>query len=125
MVGAHFGVDPTFDLGEFRCRHRLEMREVEAQAIRRDQRPLLLHVGTEHIAQRRVQQMSGAVVEHAGGATRGIDCAHHPVASLQRTRLHAAGMAVELAGQLQRVATTKRTSCLSSRRIPDLATGFG
>ena len=35
----------------------LEVREVEAQPVGRDQRALLLHVRAEHLAQRRVQQV--------------------------------------------------------------------
>ena len=64
---AHFGIDTAFDLGQLRRSHRLEMREIETQTIRRHQRALLLHVGTQHAAQRGVQQVGGAVIDDGGG----------------------------------------------------------
>ena len=70
MVGADLGVDPLFDIGEFGRGDRGEMREVEAQAIRGDQGTLLRHVLAQHRAQRRVQQVGRAVVEHRRRATR-------------------------------------------------------
>ena len=57
MICTHLDIDPAFDLGQFRCRHRLEMREVEAQPIRCHQRAFLLHMGTQHVAQSGVQQI--------------------------------------------------------------------
>ena len=35
--------------------------------------PFCVHVRAEHLAQRGVQQVGGAVVEHGGAAARGID----------------------------------------------------
>ena len=84
MVGAYFRVDAAFDLGEFLRRHRLKVREVEAQAVGRDQRAFLLHVGAEHIAQGGVQQVGGAVVEHGRDAPICIDIAAQYVTDFQR-----------------------------------------
>jgi hypothetical protein len=42
VIGADLGIDPAFDLGDLGVGERLEMREVEAQAVGRDERALLL-----------------------------------------------------------------------------------
>lgn len=102
-VGADLGVHPALDLGQFGLRHRLEVREVEAQAIRRHQRALLLDMRAQHLAQGRMQQVGGRVVEDGTGATRGIDGRHHVVADLQAALGDATDMAVELARELQRI----------------------
>src|SRR4029077_3888110 len=54
-----------FDLAQLLGGDGLEMREIEAQPVGGHQRALLLHVGAEHLAQRRVQQMGGAVIERS------------------------------------------------------------
>src|ERR1700682_5930400 len=54
-----------FDLAQLRGRERLEMREIEAQPVGRHQRSLLLYVAAQYLAQRRVQQMRGAVIERS------------------------------------------------------------
>ena len=56
--------------------HRLGMREVEAQAVGRDQRALLRHVIAEHLAQRLVQKMRGRMILPDGAAPRVIDLKH-------------------------------------------------
>ena len=61
-VGADLLVDAPLDAPQLLGRDRLEVREVEAQAVGRDQRTLLLHVRAEHLAQRGVQQVRGGVV---------------------------------------------------------------
>ena len=50
------------DLEPLLARDRAEVREVEPQPIRRHERPGLLDVRAEHLAQRRVEQVSGGVV---------------------------------------------------------------
>jgi hypothetical protein len=54
-------------------RSGLEVGEVEAQLVGRDQRALLRDMRAEHLAQRGVQQMRGGVVEGGRGAGLGID----------------------------------------------------
>ena len=54
------------------------MREVEAQAIGRDQRALLRDVLAEHLAQRLVQQMRRRVVGADARAPRVIDLELQP-----------------------------------------------
>ena len=71
-VDAHLGrhrrvpvdllVDDPLDAVELVARDRLEMDEVEAQAIGRHERSRLLDVGAEDLAQRRVEQVRGRVV---------------------------------------------------------------
>ena len=61
-------------------RDRLEVHEVEPQAIGRDERARLLDVRAEHLAQRRVQQVRGGVVAARGVAHLGVDLRRHEVA---------------------------------------------
>ena len=77
MVVADFGVHPALDLGQLAGTERSEMGEVEAQTVGRDQRTLLGDVIAEHAAQGGMQQVRGRVVEHGGGATRGVDAGAH------------------------------------------------
>ena len=70
MVAADLGIDLALDQRQFVGADRLEVREVEAQAIGCDQRALLGDMVAEHFAQGRVQQVRRAVVEHGRGATR-------------------------------------------------------
>jgi hypothetical protein len=55
-------VDDPFDLRELLLGERGEVDEVEPQAVGRDERARLLHVRSQHLAQRRVQQVRGRVV---------------------------------------------------------------
>ena len=57
-AGLHFRLDFRQLLG----RHLLEVGEIEPQAVGFDKRPLLFHVRPEHLAQRLVQEVRGAVV---------------------------------------------------------------
>ena len=54
-VPADLGVHEPLDLLQLIGGDRLEVREVEAQPVGRDQRTFLLHVGAEHLAQRCMQ----------------------------------------------------------------------
>src|SRR5271166_3745458 len=49
------------------------MVEVETQPIRIDQRARLMHLVTEHVAQRVVQDVSRGVIAHRGIAALAID----------------------------------------------------
>src|SRR5215472_2498960 len=80
------------------------MREVEAQPVRRDERALLRDVFAEHLPQGGVQQVRRRMVQHGGLAPRGVDRAVQRRAWLERLALPAADVAVERAGQLDRVA---------------------
>ena len=56
------GVDEALDLLPRDRTDGLEVREVEAQPIRSDERPSLLNVAAEHLAKRRVQQVGRRMV---------------------------------------------------------------
>ncbi|CCZ49491.1 putative uncharacterized protein [Bacteroides sp. CAG:661] len=76
-VGTDLGVDQAFYLAQLFVGHLLEVREVEAQRVRRNQRTLLLHVVAQHGAQGLVQQVRTRVVGGAGGALVGVYAGHH------------------------------------------------
>ena len=69
---ADLRIHQTLDGRELRGGHGLKVREVEAQPIGRHQRAFLLHVSAEHLAQRRMQQMRGGMIQYRGGAPRTI-----------------------------------------------------
>ena len=66
-------VDQILDAPLLVVGHRLEVREVEAQAIGRDQRALLRHVRAEHLLERQVQKVRRRVVGADGVAARVVD----------------------------------------------------
>ena len=70
-IAIHLLVDDALDAFERSSRViGCEVREVEAQAIGRDERALLLHVRAEHLPQRRVEQMRRGVIAARGVARR-------------------------------------------------------
>ena len=72
LVAQHFLVDDVLDVLQFFVFDRGEVREVKAQMIGRDQRPGLLHMLAENLAQSRMQQVRGGVIAHGG--LRGCRC---------------------------------------------------
>jgi hypothetical protein len=72
-VAPHFRVHEIFYRAQFLRGNRFEVRKIETQPVRRNQRTLLRHVVAEHLAQSRVQQMRRRVVEHDRLAPRSID----------------------------------------------------
>ena len=82
-------VDDSLDAQELVGRDRLEMLEVEAQAVRRDERAGLLHVRAEHLAQGRMQQVGSRVVAPRGVAYVGIHLRIDDVANAQGALLDA------------------------------------
>src|SRR5580658_4237854 len=63
------------------------MRKVEAQAIRCDQRSLLLHMLAEHGAQGGVQKVRRRMIEGDGGSPLAVDARLELVSHPQRPRL--------------------------------------
>ena len=63
------------------------MREIEAQAIGIDDAAGLLHVRSQHFAQRRVEQMRSGVVAHGGMAQSPSTLAIQLVAFLNRPEI--------------------------------------
>ena len=82
VVRQDLGVDELLDLADLLVGQRRVVREVEAGALGVDQRALLLHVRAQHLAQRLVHQVGGAVVAHGAGAPLGVDPRVEPVADL-------------------------------------------
>ena len=126
VVGADLRVHLTLDGGQLGRGHRLEVREVEAQPVRCDQRALLHHVGAQHVTQGGVQQVGGGMVEHDRGAARGVDPSGQPVADRERTDAQGADVAVELAAEFERVAHIERAAAARQlTRVAHLAAALG
>ena len=62
LVGQNVLVDQVFDVEHILLTEARVMREIKAQPVRRHQRPRLLHVRPQRLAQRRVQQMGGGMI---------------------------------------------------------------
>ena len=71
---------------------RLMMREVEAQAVFRNIRALLLHVASEDAAQRGLQQVRRRVVAHDRQAALEIDLGGNLVVHFKTTLLDGSRM---------------------------------
>ena len=79
-VGDDLRVREPLDLDQLLGGDRLVVAEVEPQPVGRDQRAGLLHVGTEHLAQRPVQDVRGRVVAPDAVAPDAVDRRGHGVA---------------------------------------------
>ena len=84
-VGEHFGVGQLLDATNLRWRDCLVVAEVESQTIGCHERAGLLHVLTEHAAQRPVQHVRRSVVALGRRPRRRIDGCRHRVAGAERT----------------------------------------
>src|SRR6201996_98563 len=126
VVAANLFVDHRFDLRKFVATERLEMREVETQALGRNFRALLRNVFAEQLAQGRMQQMRSRVIEHDRLTARGIHAGLHGVADTQRlVAMPLAGMAEEHTAHLQRVSDLETAGCAGKRAgVANLATGL-
>ena len=96
-------VGDVLDAARAPRRHRLRVREVEAQPVGRDQRALLRDVVAEHLAQRLVQQMRRGMVCADRGAPRVIDRRARAPRRPERALLDRAEMHEQIAGLLLRV----------------------
>ena len=133
-VGLDFGVladvlvHLLLDVGQFGRIHRREMREIEAQPVRRHQRTRLLHVRAQNVAQRRVHQVRRRVVALVALAPRGVGFRRHAIAHAQRLfgdhamRDQSGDGIIRAAhlGQLQRVLVIPERA-----DVGDLSAGFG
>ena len=88
LVGQDFRVDHRLDLMDLRRRHRRVVGKVEARALGVYEAAFLLDMRAQHLAQRHVHQVGGAVVAHRRVAPRGVDAGGNLVADLQ----HALGL---------------------------------
>ena len=125
MVGADLAVDDLFNDTDLFNRHGLAVRKIEACALRVDQRPLLLHVMAQHLAQCRVQQVGGRMVPLRAMARADVHVRQHGIANGEPScRLHA--MVPEHIGlHLLRVAHPE-SACLGGQfaDIADLSAGL-
>ena len=124
VVQAHLLVDERLDLGELLGAHGLVVREIEAQAIRRDERALLLNVRAEHLAQRRMQQMRGGVIQHDRGAALRVDLRLHAVADRDAARDERSLMAERRAELLRVGDLESRGADGKLAGVADLAAAF-
>ena len=126
-IGADPVVDQILDAAQLVGGDWLEMREIETQAIRRDQRTLLRDVLAQHLAQGGMQQMGRRMIEHDGLASIHIDGSFDGTAGNERRGpLPAPDMTVEGTTELERVADDETSGgCNQHTRITDLATRFG
>ena len=82
-IVANFVVHLLLDVGELAGIDGGEVREIEAQAVGRDERAGLLHVRAENVAQRGVHQVRGGVVAHVARAALGIGDGGDAIADVQ------------------------------------------
>ena len=84
MLFEHFFIDEVLDVLHLLIRNRSEMREIKSQSCWIDQRSRLLYVRSQHLAQRRMQQMRAGMIAPRGRAVIRIDNRIDLVANLQR-----------------------------------------
>ena len=120
-----FFVDLALDRVDLFLPDRFEMGEVEAGALRRDQRAFLLHVITEHIAQRRVHQVRCRVIALDGFAQVVVDLCMHAVAFAQLARIDDADVQEGLALFLRVLHEKHRIVAEQPASIADLAARLG
>ena len=81
LVSENFRVDHRFDAADLFVGHRRVVREVEARLVGVHERPLLLHVRPQHLAQGPVHQMGGRMIAHGARAPLRVHSRHHLVAN--------------------------------------------
>ena len=94
---ANLLVHKVFHLAQLLGCHLLEVREVEAQTVGRDQRAALLDVGAQHLAQGSIQQVGAGVVRLNGAALVDVDAGHELGLHVLRQLLHDVDALVVLA----------------------------
>ena len=72
LVAQHFLIDDVLNILQLFVFHRGEVRKIKAQMIRRHQRPRLLHMLPQNLAQPGMQQMRSRVIAHGRLANVGI-----------------------------------------------------
>src|SRR5688572_6548936 len=125
-VPADFRVHHPLDRLELLRGDRLRVREIEAQPVRRDQRPFLDYVRAEDLAQRRVQEVGGGMVEHRRLARRAVHGRGHRLALAKAAGFDLADVQVGIA-ELAGVADleSRRGPARERPDVADLPAGFG
>ena len=106
-VGQNFMVDPRFDVGDLRIRHRRVVGKVKAGALVVHQRAFLLHMLAQHLAQSLVHQVGGAVVAHRGRTHARAHRGGQAVAHVERALCQCAVVAKHIGLDLQGVSHRK------------------
>ena len=103
------------------------MAEVEAQAVGRHERSLLLHVGSEHLPEGPVQEMGAGVVAADGLPSFGVDPRQRLLPRRHLALDHSAGVAYELSGdRVRRVGHDEGARVGADLAgVADLATRLG
>lgn len=124
-VATDFGVDDILQgLQLFRL-DRLEVAEVETQALAVHQRALLLYVVAQYLAQRGMQQVGRGVVERGGLAYRGVDLGLDRAADAQVAPGDHAMVQVRAASLGGIAHLEAHASRLEVATVADLAAGLG
>ncbi len=125
-VGQHLGVDDGFDARHLLVAHRRVVGEVETRALGVHQRALLLHMRTQHLAQRLVHEVRDAVVAYGLRALLRIDPRDEFVADLDLAFDDAAVVAKDAGLHLERVLDDDaRARIAQLADVTDLASAFG
>ena len=88
MSRLDFTVHKFLDLLDFLGRERRKVRKVKAQSVRAHKATRLVHVVTEHLAKRFVQQVGARVVLCRIVAVRSIDLETNGLADTEHAREH-------------------------------------
>ena len=102
-IGQNLSVHTRFDLAYLRVGDGRVVRKVKTRAIGIHQAAFLLHMRAQHVAQREVHQVRGAVVAHGRGANKGVDLGGDGIANLQRAMLEFAVVAEHIGADFQGV----------------------
>ncbi len=94
-VSQYGPVDSLLDLGQFLGRHGSNMAEVKAQALGRNQRALLVHMGAKDRTQGSVQKVRCRVVACRCQAVLLVNCEHDLAVQEQRALCHLNHMHIE------------------------------
>ncbi len=124
-VQANLLVDPVFQSAQLLGLDRFIVTEVEAQALTVDQRPFLLNVITQHLAQRSMQQVSCRVIQCGGLAYAGVDRGLHLFADTQSALLNddMVQMGITRLGGIRHLGAQAGGRQITG--VTNLATGFG
>ena len=125
-VGEDLGVGEVLDGRDLLGGQRLEVAEVEPEAVGLDERALLLHVVAEHLAQRPVQDVGAGVVPADGVAAVGVDGGDRFGADVDGALGDAGDVAMEAGQGVDRVEHLGPTGVGADLAgVADLAAGLG
>ena len=126
LVPEDFGVNHRLDASDLLVGHRLVVRKVEARFPGVHERPLLLHVRPQHLAQRLVHQVSGRMIAHGALAPRRVHARRHLVAHGEPPGRERAVVAEHVGLDLLRVGNGEGAARRDElARVADLAARFG